>query len=338
VGELVRGPRIHLRHAGPEDREPFFRALRRSRSFLHPWVDTNDDDEKLTAWLAEADRDDVQRLFVARNRDAAIAGVFNLSQIFRGPFANAYLGYYALAPHQGKGYMHEGLELVTRYAFDDLGLHRMQANVQPANVRSIELLRKGGFRLEGASPRYLHIDGAWRDHLAWAITSEETAGPVPLATDGDVELHDVTSSNWRDVVGVRAREDQSRWVADIDHYLTLCRFGGMWNPLAITAGGRVVGFAMWGRDPADLSYWIGGFVIDRGCQRRGHGRAALRAIIQLLSTMPGCREIALSYRPDNVVAKALYASQGFVEHGEMDGDEAVARLPIRGRRPADASS
>src|SRR5207344_3014921 len=96
-------------------------------------------------------------LGVFRLDDDDLCGSFSISQIFYGPFRSAYLGYYAFAPHEGQGYMRDGLRLVLGFAFDDLGLHRLQASIQPANERSIGLVRDAGFRREGLSQRYLKI-------------------------------------------------------------------------------------------------------------------------------------------------------------------------------------
>jgi len=112
-------------------------------------------------------------LLVIRSDDEAIVGVYNLSQIARGFFQSAYLGYYAFAPTAGSGLMAEGLELVLRYAFRELKLHRLEANIQPGNERSKKLVERAGFRYEGFSPRYLKIGGRWRDHERWAITKED---------------------------------------------------------------------------------------------------------------------------------------------------------------------
>ncbi len=91
----------------------------------------------------------------------------------RGSFNCAYLGYYGLAPHAGQGYMSEGLAQVLAAAFGRLRLHRVEANVQPANERSIALLRTAGFVREGYSRRYVKIAGRWRDHERWAILAED---------------------------------------------------------------------------------------------------------------------------------------------------------------------
>ena len=116
------------------------------------------------------------RLLVCRRADGAILGVINVSEIVRAAFQSAYLGYYAFHPHAGQGYMTEGLGLVLRHAFRSLGLHRLEANIQPGNTASRALAQGLGFRMEGFSPRYLKIGGRWRDHERWAIVREAWAG------------------------------------------------------------------------------------------------------------------------------------------------------------------
>jgi ribosomal-protein-alanine N-acetyltransferase len=106
-------------------------------------------------------------------RSGELAGVINLSEIVRGSFQSAYLGYYALLPHAGSGRMDAGMRLVLRRAFTELKLHRVEANIQPGNAASIALVRRLGFRLEGYSRRYLKIRGRWQDHERWALTREE---------------------------------------------------------------------------------------------------------------------------------------------------------------------
>jgi [ribosomal protein S5]-alanine N-acetyltransferase len=102
-----------------------------------------------------------------------LVGVVNVSEIVRGHFQSAYLGYYAFTPHTGQGLMAEGFALVVTDAFRRLGLHRLEANVQPGNTASRRLVRRLGFRREGFSPRYLTVAGRWRDHERWAILRED---------------------------------------------------------------------------------------------------------------------------------------------------------------------
>ena len=146
---------------------------RASRSLHGRWVSAPSDPEAFAAYLKRSSSADVENLFVCRNDDAAIVGVFNIGQIFYGPLCSAYLGYYAFEPFAGQGYMREGLGLVLRHAFGPLGLHRLEANIQPDNARSLALVEHAGFRREGFSPRYLKINGRWRDHERWAILAED---------------------------------------------------------------------------------------------------------------------------------------------------------------------
>ncbi|HEY0431951.1 MAG TPA: GNAT family N-acetyltransferase, partial [Pyrinomonadaceae bacterium] len=105
--------------------------------------------------------------------DAAIIGAINLSQIFRGGFQNAYLGYFLGAAYAGQGYMTEALQLVLKFSFEQLKLHRLEANIQPGNTASISLVKRAGFVREGYSRRYLKVCGRWRDHERWALIAED---------------------------------------------------------------------------------------------------------------------------------------------------------------------
>ena len=120
-------------------------------------------------------RDDTVCLLACLRESGAIAGVLIISQIVRGAFQSAYLGYYAHERHAGQGYMREAMAQTVAHAFGPLALHRLEANIQPANAASIALARSAGFRLEGFSPRYLLIGGQWRDHERYAITIDEHA-------------------------------------------------------------------------------------------------------------------------------------------------------------------
>jgi ribosomal-protein-alanine N-acetyltransferase len=110
--------------------------------------------------------------FLITTEEKELAGVVNVSEIVRGAFCSAYLGYYAFVPNDGCGYMRAGLTKVISLSFAKYRLHRLEANIQPGNSRSIELVRGLGFRREGYSPKYLKIGGRWRDHERWAITAE----------------------------------------------------------------------------------------------------------------------------------------------------------------------
>lgn len=179
---LRSGRRICLRAPRARDREAFLELVRASRTLHRPWVQPPDTAEKYAAFLRRARSPRTAALLAWSRENDALIGVFVLSEIVRGLFQSAYLGTYGHAAYSGRGLMTEALGLTIRYAFDDLQLHRVEANIQPDNVRSIALFRRCGFRREGYSPRYLKIRGRWRDHERWALLRDDRAGPRPTAT------------------------------------------------------------------------------------------------------------------------------------------------------------
>jgi ribosomal-protein-alanine N-acetyltransferase len=169
-----RSPRrVHLREIDYADRDEFLELVHESRALHHPWAYPPERPDQFDELVARARREDVVTLLGCRDADDAIFGVFTISQIVRGAFQSAYLGYYGHARFAAQGYMGAALELVLDHAFGPLALHRIEANIQPANKPSVALARGAGFRLEGFSPRYLLIGGRWRDHERYAITAEE---------------------------------------------------------------------------------------------------------------------------------------------------------------------
>jgi [ribosomal protein S5]-alanine N-acetyltransferase len=172
-GAVEVGRRVFLRPPTARDRDDFLALVRSSCARLRPWVDPPADRRAFASYLRRSRRPTERAFLVCRREDGMIAGVVNVSQIFHGGFRSAYLGYYAGAAFMGRGYMSEGLRLALRHAFSRLRLHRLEANIQPANRASIRLVRRAGFRREGFSPRYLKVFGRWRDHERWAMTAED---------------------------------------------------------------------------------------------------------------------------------------------------------------------
>jgi len=168
--------RVYLRPPAARDRREFLERVHASRRLHRPWAYPPADADAFASYLRRVRRSGDTPL-VCRIEDDAIVGVVNVSNIVHGAFGNATLGYYGLIPFDGQGYMSEGLTLVMRRAFGELGLHRLEANIQPGNERSIALVRRLGFRYEGYSPRMLKIGGRWRDHERWAILAEAFRGP-----------------------------------------------------------------------------------------------------------------------------------------------------------------
>ena len=141
-----------------------------------------------------------------------------------------------------------------------------------------------------------------------------------------VELCEVTQHNWRACADLDVEDSQQTYVAPVTRYLALCAYDdGPWKPAALTANNEPIGFVMHAVDPTDHSFWVGGLVIGQTKQRRGYGRAAMQALIDR-ARQGGHPNIALSYQPTNNPARALYTALGFVETGETEDHEVVARL------------
>ena len=166
---VVRTPRA-------ADAEAFIAATGASTSLHRRRVTPPATLEAFVAYLGRCAEPDFFGMLACSREGGEILGVVNLSQIFYGPFCNAYLGYYAFMPQAGRGYLTEAVGLGLEHAFGPLQLHRVEANVQPDNARSLALLRRLGFRREGYSPRYLKVAGRWRDHERFAILAEEWQG------------------------------------------------------------------------------------------------------------------------------------------------------------------
>ncbi|WP_326647909.1 GNAT family N-acetyltransferase [Streptomyces anthocyanicus] len=186
---LAEGPRVGIRHFSHADAAEFTARARQSKDLHHPWLFPPESVRAYEAYAARLIEDRTKAGFLVCEKDTeatdgaggpagpvpdggSIAGFVNINNIVEGGFLSGALGYGAFAHAAGRGLMREGLDLVVRYAFGPMRLHRLEINVQPGNAASIALARACGFHLEGFSPRMLYIDGAWRDHQRWAITAE----------------------------------------------------------------------------------------------------------------------------------------------------------------------
>lgn len=154
-----------------------------NRAHFAPWDPVRDETfytiERMERWIRD-DRDAATRdagyhfiLFLRDDLQGPIVGTIGLSNVVRGVFRAAHLGYSLDERHVGHGYMHEALRAVIDYAFGPLDLHRLMANYQPTNERSAKVLARLGFDIEGYAKRYLFLGGAWRDHVLTARVNDE---------------------------------------------------------------------------------------------------------------------------------------------------------------------
>nr|WP_245889377.1 GNAT family protein [Knoellia remsis] len=108
--------------------------------------------------------------------DGRLVGQLNVSNITLGSFRSCTAGYWVAESAAGRGITPTALALVADHVFGELGLHRLEINIRPENAASLAVVRKLGFRDEGLRLRMLHIDGDWRDHLSFALTTEDLGG------------------------------------------------------------------------------------------------------------------------------------------------------------------
>jgi RimJ/RimL family protein N-acetyltransferase len=193
-----RGRRVRVRPVAAEDVAAYREAVELSRQRIGRWNPV--DPRRLAADLA--DQSPTRRTFAVLADDPqgghGLVGRVNVTNVVQGPFRSASMGYDAYDPYAGRGLFREGLGLVVGIVFREerhggMGLHRLEANVQPSNVRSAGVLRSLGFRHEGQTPRMLLLPGSegwvspdrgpdlsWRDHERYAVTAEEwPAEPYP---------------------------------------------------------------------------------------------------------------------------------------------------------------
>jgi ribosomal-protein-alanine N-acetyltransferase len=179
--ERVAGERVAIRAFGYGDVAELTELRIRNRAFLEPW-----EPRRSAGFFTEGG----QRAEIERDRhewaadrtyafaivevpDGAMRGRIALANVVRGAWENATVGYFVDETAGGRGYATEAVALALQFAFGACRLHRVQAAVMPHNARSIRVLEKNGLRHEGFAPRYLRLDGSWRDHELFAITAEE---------------------------------------------------------------------------------------------------------------------------------------------------------------------
>lgn len=178
-GAVEIGDRVFLRPAHESDRAAFVAMRSASRAELERWepkppagFDPFGDDAFEREVHVPLDGTEC-RWFICRVVDGTLLGRVTLGAIERGPFQNGRLGYWIGTEFHGHGLMTEAIGLVLRRAFGLMELHRVCANIMPANIGSRRVLERNGFVKEGFSEKYLQIAGIWEDHERWAITHEQ---------------------------------------------------------------------------------------------------------------------------------------------------------------------
>jgi [ribosomal protein S5]-alanine N-acetyltransferase len=166
---LRQGPRVALRRITIDDQAEFVGLVDASKSLHHPWIIAPSTADDFAKYVDRFDRVTAEGFVICLLDTGRIAGFVNINEIVRASYQRGVIGYGGFISTVGFGYMTEGLHLLLDFAFSELKLHRIEADIQPMNATSLNLVKRLNFRYEGFSPEFICINGEWKDHERWAI-------------------------------------------------------------------------------------------------------------------------------------------------------------------------
>jgi ribosomal-protein-alanine N-acetyltransferase len=169
------GERIGVRLLNIEDAKQLYDYKIKNRAFLRPFQPTQSDNsfvyssvkQSILESMVKSDNDKLYQFGIFLTENKELIGTITLSNIIRGSFENAYIGYSLDENEQSKGYMTEAVKLILQLVKEKISLHRIQAATLTENISSIKVLEKCGFKKVGLSKGYLKIDGKWQDHYLY---------------------------------------------------------------------------------------------------------------------------------------------------------------------------
>lgn len=184
MGKVLRSQRLIIQSLDPSHVNLVLAFLNKNKTFFKAFQPTPDKDYYSETYQQKRLQSDVERwnnktkyaFYLFHHRDherGQILGTVTLSNVVRGPLQSCFLGYKVDEQVQGKGIATEGIAHVIQFAFEQLKLHRIEANIMPDNLASIRVVEKLGFRKEGFSEKYLKINGKWEDHLRFALINKD---------------------------------------------------------------------------------------------------------------------------------------------------------------------
>ncbi|ASC70991.1 Putative ribosomal-protein-alanine acetyltransferase [Halomicronema hongdechloris C2206] len=173
---MREGSRVFIRPPSRDDWPELLALHQRSQWFHQPWASLPLTESECKRYISRCHCDETfQGWLICHQTHQQIIGVANLSLLVYRLFQRAHLGYYVDIDFAGQGFMSAGLQLVLDHAFYQLGVHQIEANIQPDNTASIKLVKRLGFTRQGVSRRYLKINNDWCDHEHWCLRVEDWA-------------------------------------------------------------------------------------------------------------------------------------------------------------------
>lgn len=249
----------------------------------------------------------------------------------------ATIGYTLARAFQGQGLAREAVGAVVDRLFDQLGVHRVEAGLDPRNDASARVLEGLGFEHEGTAVSALLHRGEWVDDARYALTAEARRAwrERPRHPPGDVRLVEITPDTVRTVLALRTHPSQQRFVSPMPNSFADALFPPLVNGVPVTpwlraieADGELVGFVMIAEATAahpDPFLWR--FLVDRRHQRRGIGDRALNLLIDRLRA-EGHRRLLVSWHPGHGGPEPFYVQRGFKPTGVVEDGEIEAALDL----------
>lgn len=179
----LRTARLRLQSPAPRLAPAVCAYFKRNQTFLGPWSPVVRPvfytevfhQEKIRQELIQMAEKRLVKFWLFKQTDRALhhpIGHVSFSNLVWGAFRSCFLGYSLDEAETGKGYATEALAESVRFVFEELRLHRVEANIMPRNQPSIRVVEKLGFECEGLSPKYLKINGVWEDHYHYVIRNQ----------------------------------------------------------------------------------------------------------------------------------------------------------------------
>ena len=176
ITRTITGKRVCLRPVTRSDATAMIRLTNQSARRCPGLVRRLKNKKQFEEMLKRHNCKDCFAFVICRNEDGVAVGGINLFEVIHRLRKSGVVGYLIGPRFFRQGYATEALQLVLRFAFRQLKLHRIEANIQPHNVASQALVKRAGFTCEGSVRKFLKIAGRWRDHERWAVLAEDWRG------------------------------------------------------------------------------------------------------------------------------------------------------------------
>ena len=176
ISATMTGRRVYLRPVARSDAAVMIRLTNQSSRRCPGLVRRLKDKDQFEDMRKRCDGKNCFGFVICRKEDGEPVGGISLFEIIHRTRKSGVVGYLIGAPFFRQGYATEALQVVLRFAFRQLKLHRIEANIQARNAASIALVKRAGFMCEGQARGFLKIAGRWRDHERWAILAEDWRG------------------------------------------------------------------------------------------------------------------------------------------------------------------